>query len=135
MLHSFYAAVQCVLPQSDVQERCIVYRVVHGAQYAGVCPLVQEWCTVCMRVHCLAGAAEEECGMHWLAGAERASLECAGGCRWGAVHAGPHCSVKECGGAQCWVQEFGGVEWTQEFAGGVQCHTQEQSGPHCTLQG
>ena len=37
MLHSFYAAVQCVLPQSDVQEWCIVYRVVHGAQYAGVC--------------------------------------------------------------------------------------------------
>ena len=88
-----------------------------------------------MRVHCLAGAAEEECGMHWLAGAGRASLWCAGGCRWGAVHAGPHCSVKECGGAQCWVQEFGGVEWTQEFAGGVECHTQEQSGPHCTLQG
>ena len=112
MLHSFYAGVQCVLPQSDVQERCIVYRVVHGAQYAGVCPLVQEWCTVCTRVHCLAGAAEEECGMHWLAGAGRASLWCAGGCRWGAVHARPHCGVKECGlqeqrRAQCRVQEFG----------------------------
>ena len=50
--------VQCVLPQSDVQERCIVYRVVHGAQYAGVCPsgaglVYSVHCTLCMRVHCL----------------------------------------------------------------------------------
>ena len=82
MLHSFYAGVQCVLPQSNVQEWCIVYRVVHGAQYTvHTCRsvhcftlLMQEWCTVCMRVHCLAGAAEEECGMHWLAGAEQASV-------------------------------------------------------------
>ena len=76
MLHSF-AAVQCVLSQSDVQEWCIVYRVVHGALCRSVhcfTLLVQELCTVCMRVLCLAGVAEEECGMHWLAGAEQASV-------------------------------------------------------------
>ena len=74
--------VQCVLPQIDVQEWCIVFRVVHGAQYTvHTCRsvhcftlLVQELCTVCMRVLCLAGVAEEECGMHWLAGAEQASV-------------------------------------------------------------